>query len=254
MIPIKDIIQRTLLALRDLVAPLFRSVEVSILCYHSIGQDGNSTTITPEQFERHLALLQEHSVQFVPLEKIVGWVQHGGVLPRRVAAITFDDGYADMETTALPILEKVRAPATVFIIGDEAGARTYLGSDIPLLSSEALERLRTHPLIDIGYHSATHPDLSKLEPQALREEVARPAGNRYFAYPGGNHSPQVAEAVREAGYDAAVTIGWDLVQKDTDPYLLPRSVIVRDMPLWRVRMATTRALVWYRRGVRFIKA
>lgn len=243
---LKYIVQRILLAVRDISSPLFRAPEVSILCYHSIGSSESDTTISPEQFENQLTRLQRSGAQFVSLEKIVEWIQHGAVLPRRVVAVTFDDGYADFETAALPILKKYDAPATVFVVGNEAAARGYLGTSIPLLSAEAIERLRAHPLIQIGYHSATHPNLARLGPDELVGEVVRPSGVRYFAYPGGNHSPEAVQTVREAGYKAAVTIGWDLVQKNTNPLLLPRSVILRHMPLWRVRMATTRALNWYR--------
>lgn len=50
----------------------------------------------------------------LPLPEAVGRLESGS-LPRRVCCITFDDGYADNLTVALPILEKYRLPATVFV-------------------------------------------------------------------------------------------------------------------------------------------
>ncbi|MBU3910151.1 MAG: polysaccharide deacetylase family protein [Gammaproteobacteria bacterium] len=50
----------------------------------------------------------------LPLLEAVGQVRRGS-LPRRTCCITFDDGYADNLTVALPILEKHRLPATVFV-------------------------------------------------------------------------------------------------------------------------------------------
>lgn len=61
-------------------------------------------------------LMQFISANFtvLPLPEAVDRLQKGR-LPRRACCITFDDGYADNLTIALPILEKYRLPATVFI-------------------------------------------------------------------------------------------------------------------------------------------
>jgi peptidoglycan/xylan/chitin deacetylase (PgdA/CDA1 family) len=57
-------------------------------------------------FARHFAVL--------PLREAVGLLQQGK-LPRRACCITFDDGYADNLTVALPILQRYKLPATVFV-------------------------------------------------------------------------------------------------------------------------------------------
>jgi peptidoglycan/xylan/chitin deacetylase (PgdA/CDA1 family) len=51
----------------------------------------------------------------VQLSAVVDWVRGEGSLPDDAVAITFDDGYANFATEALPILERYDAPATVFV-------------------------------------------------------------------------------------------------------------------------------------------
>jgi len=243
---LKYIIQCFLLAVRDAFHLFYKEQEVSVLCYHSVSSDESMTAVSPDVFEKHLAMLRKSGAHFVSTREIVRWMNGGANLPQRAVAITFDDGYADFETNALPILEKFQAPATVFVVGDGAYSRKRLGNNTPFLSAEAVARVRENPLIEIGYHSATHDNLARLSMEEVSHEVTNTFGAHYFAYPGGNHSSEVADALRREGYLGAFTIGWNLVQKLGDNMYIPRSVILKDTPLGRVRFATTRALRWYR--------
>jgi peptidoglycan/xylan/chitin deacetylase (PgdA/CDA1 family) len=88
-----------------------------ILMYHSVDdRDGRSDawglSVSPDNFANQIeALVSERTV--VPLEDLVRCVRSGRV-PRGLAAITFDDGYANNAAVAKPILERYEAPATLF--------------------------------------------------------------------------------------------------------------------------------------------
>ncbi len=235
-----------LYATRSVVAFVVPLQEVSILCFHSISDAPQETSIPPGQFTRYLEALRAHGFAFVRLSDILAWHKGGNDIPRRAVAITFDDGYADVETAALPILKRFKAPATLFVAGDGDTARTRLGNSIPLLDATALARLRTEDLVTIGYHGATHADVRALFGEALAHEVTPPFPARTFAYAGGNYSPEAVAAVRASGYEAAVSIKSTLVSRSSDLFLLPRSVITRDMASWEVVMRASRAASWYR--------
>jgi peptidoglycan/xylan/chitin deacetylase (PgdA/CDA1 family) len=68
-----------------------------------------------------------------------------GRLPARAVCITFDDGYADNATLALPILQKFKIPATVFVAsGYMNGGRMW--NDTVIEAIRAFEG----PLLDLS--------------------------------------------------------------------------------------------------------
>lgn len=243
---VKNLAWNILSVVRNALDPLVNFREVSILCYHSTSQSAHETAVVPQALDSHLTILKRRGYVFVSLADIVAWAKGERALPRKAVALTFDDGYADFETEALPLLKKFQAPGAVFVIGEPAAA-TYRTDDMPLLSQDALERLHKEPLVEIGYHSKTHPNLARMTQGDLEKEVTPPFPARYFAYPGGNHSPEATQALRAAGYEAAFTIRPVLVRPGIDPHLLPRSVILKNMTPRQVAQRTTKAADWYYR-------
>ncbi|TSD05060.1 MAG: polysaccharide deacetylase [Parcubacteria group bacterium Greene0714_7] len=209
------------------IEPWCRFSEVSILAYHSISNAPLDTAVTSKMFRTHLSRLKADGYSFISLSDVVAY-QGGASVPCKAVALTFDDGYADFESAALPILDEFDAPATIFVMGDEVGARSALGNALPLLNADALARVRAHPRIEIGYHSRTHANLGKLSGSVLEDEVRAPFVARYFAYPGGNYSAKAVDVVRVAGYDAAFSIKRDLVRRGKSRWLLPRIVVLKD--------------------------
>lgn len=119
----------------------------------------------------------------LPLSEAVDRLQRR-TLPRRTCCITFDDGYADNLTIALPILEKYKLPATVFVAtGYLDGGRMFNDAVIDAIALAKTELLDLRPL-DFGlYPLSTVKDkrgavaaiLNRIkysEPQLRAEQVA----------------------------------------------------------------------------------
>lgn len=66
-------------------------------------------------FEAQLVYLDRH-YRVLPLSDLVEAWEQERPLPSRAAAITFDDGYRSVLTTALPVLERLQLPFTVFVV------------------------------------------------------------------------------------------------------------------------------------------
>lgn len=243
---LKRIVWEAVYGLRNALNLFLNFREVSILCYHSISSVSFSTNVLPADFELHLEGLKKRGYVFVSLADVVAWVGGQRALPRRAVALTFDDGYADFASVVLPLAQKYQAPVAVFAVGDVDRSRAYLGQENSFLSPEALAELAKNPLVEVGYHSKAHPNLSKVAEGDLPKEVTPRFPARYFAYPGGGHSPAAVAALKAAGYEAAFTIRPVPVRKGMDPYLLPRSVILKGMSARDVLMRASRAAQWYR--------
>jgi len=88
----------------------------AILMYHRIAEDPFdpwSTAVTPAHFAEQLAwLISYRSVLSLP-EFAAGHLK--GSLPPNAIALTFDDGYSCNAEVAAPLLERFRAPATIFL-------------------------------------------------------------------------------------------------------------------------------------------
>lgn len=120
---------------------------LTILIYHRVLPERDPLfpgELTHAQFEWQLDLLaRDYNV--LPLSEAVECLKRGS-LPAAAAAITFDDGYADNYTHALPLLQKYRLPATVFV------ASGYLDGGM-MWNERVIHAIRTHAGEAIDLHS-----------------------------------------------------------------------------------------------------
>jgi peptidoglycan/xylan/chitin deacetylase (PgdA/CDA1 family) len=286
-----------------------------ILGYHRVAEtavDPFNLCVSPAHFAEHLDILRQIT-NVVDLEALQLGLQTGD-LPRRAVAITFDDGYQDNLTTALPLLAAHELPATLFVIAGALGRpfwwdelsrlvfgtavlpealtlqignrsltwssvgeryitwrkqslsprqdlfqqlygqlrqdvedRTSLVSQLqtwaassggppappapPTLTPDELKSLAAHPLITIGAHTITHPQLSKLLPATQSEEIQGSKTSletllnqpvTYFSYPHGDNPPATRRIVQNVGYHLACTSEYNVVRPSSNLFALPR--------------------------------
>mgnify|MGYP001817043274 FL=1 len=103
-----------------------RPRQAAILMYHRIARPGDDDVwdlcVTPEHFQAQLEVMKRRG-PILPLGELLRKLDDG-TLPRGASAITFDDGYLDNATAALPILEAMDAPATIFVASADVGRGT----------------------------------------------------------------------------------------------------------------------------------
>ena len=179
--------------------------------------------------------------------------------------ITFDDGYQDFVTNALPILLDRRAPATVFLVTGMLGGRASwneAGTHVPLMSEDEVRYIKAQG-ISLGSHTATHANLTLLDHEDLQRQLrdSRDALTRLgesfyaFSYPWGQWTNQIVDAVKASGYECALAVGEQMRLTAANAYLLPRITMTRDMDLKRFQslLMRTRLEMELRRGYRMLR-
>ena len=130
---------KTLLLLVLFVFPL-PSFSGVVLLYHHVADDTPAlTSIKIAQFERHLETIEESGYEVVPLEILTQTSLKSFSLDKKLS-ITFDDGYKNILTNALPLLKKRGWPFTIFVSTKFVGiSKSYLNWDCLLYTSDAAD-------------------------------------------------------------------------------------------------------------------
>jgi peptidoglycan/xylan/chitin deacetylase (PgdA/CDA1 family) len=162
------------------------------------------------------------------------------VTPRVV--LTFDDGYRDFYDTVLPMLERHRMRAALFVpTGYLGGTARWLAPEgeghRPIIDAAQLRDIAASGLVDIGAHSHSHPELDLVDAARLRSEVRLPkliledilqARVRTVAYPFGYFNGRVRREVAAAGYELAYAVGERTARRGDNPLAIPRWSVAPD--------------------------
>jgi len=234
--------------------------------YHEIvkGEPQEIHAVSVAAFKEQMKWLRRNDYKVV---KLADWINPDVIINqknKKTIAITFDDGYLDTYTTALPILDEFDFTAEVFLVSDYVGQtsawREGALSHAPLLGWDQAREMSA-ARITFGSHSATHPDLSALarddekkellrSKEQIEDHICEPVDT--FSYPFSHFNSTVKCLVKETGYKAACTYQPFYVgSARRDPFELQRIGILTNDTLEnfsaKVRGSFSRQFYWYRR-------
>ncbi|HBE69511.1 MAG TPA: xylanase [Planctomycetaceae bacterium] len=192
------------------------NIPIAILFYHRVSDvHPNEWTISTADFARHLDWLQEN-FEIVSLSRAQEMIR-APKNEKPVVAITFDDGYSDNSTFAIPELARRGIPATYFVTTDFVRTgRPFphdLRADVPL-QPNTFDELRQYLEmgIEIGAHTRNHADIGQcVNETELRDEILGSIHDLqtwlhkpidYFAFPFGlphNITQLAVDILHEAG-------------------------------------------------------
>jgi peptidoglycan/xylan/chitin deacetylase (PgdA/CDA1 family) len=219
----------------------FRVAGFPILTYHSISDEPgwDVETVTPEAFDAQMRWLRGHGFRTVTMSALAESLRDPP--DGRTVAITFDDGYQDNLTHALPILARYAAVATCYVPTADIGGlstwnpRDYIGHR-RMLDADGIRALNRGG-VEIGSHGHNHVDWRALDESTVRLEIARSleilqrilgSDVRGLAPPHGKTEGRIARIARELGLYHVVKGGRFAVASPGDsPWDLARITIAR---------------------------
>lgn len=151
-------------------------IVLPIITYHSLDGSGSPISVDPTQFRRDVRWLAEHGFQARTLSECLAQLR-AGTLAERSIALTFDDGFLNTLTIALPTLAQYGFVASVFVVTEFVGGSNDWPTQpsgvprLPLMDWSGVRDLQTAGW-EVGSHTRTHPDLSKLPSDVARREIS----------------------------------------------------------------------------------
>ena len=216
------------------------SVFVPILMYHYIrdyqNQDdplGIQLSVAPKTLDRQLSILKVAGYDTISLEDFA----NGKHQPKSIV-LTFDDGYEDHSTTALPILAKYHYTATFFIVSGFVGKTFYM-------TAPQIQQLKLAGM-EIGGHTITHLNLAKAMYEKAVDEIGTSleTTDPVFAYPSGQYNSTTLDIVSGLGIKAAVTTNLGVATDQSNLLELPRIRVKETTDILKVIKEETAKLNW----------
>jgi len=206
------------------------------------GKKFNSLRVSPKNFEMQIKYLRDNGWHSYTMAEAILQKKN---LPPKSVVITFDDGYRDNLTNALPILKKYGFKATIYLVNDRHN-RDWSGyrkaknegaglKDEAKLSDDEVRELLDSGLIEIGAHTLTHANLNALSEEKSKNEICASKEQieacfqtacHSFAYPFGLYGPKDEKIVADCNYTNAVTTEVGIVDlNECNAYEIPRITV-----------------------------
>jgi len=207
---------------------------IPILIFHTLDDRGLVISFSLQAFQHNMDVLHQRGYRALPLLEAAELVRQGQPFPPRCFVLTFDDGYQSVYREAFPVLQRYAMTATVFVTTGEhspSGPTERLPSCENQLMLNWGEIREMHDWgIEVGAHTCTHPDLTRLPVERIESELCGSkaiieevlgAAVRSFAYPYGRYDRRSQEIAQQY-FRCACSDRLGLVTRRSCPHALER--------------------------------
>lgn len=200
---------------------------VTCLAYHRFGDDRYPSTNTPvEAFEEHLKHLSEEGFKSYTVSGLLTDTA-ALVKDHKKVLITVDDGYASFMKNGMPLLEKYKMKATLFVNTESVGWSDFL-------TWEELKELKDKG-VEIGSHSHKHSYFVNLpkdkRAKAFEEDLLKAESlfeehlgfiPKTYVYPYGEFTQDMIDVLKKHDYVVSFAQNSGVMSDGSNPYSVSR--------------------------------
>jgi peptidoglycan/xylan/chitin deacetylase (PgdA/CDA1 family) len=185
--------------------------EAIVLCYHGI------TDVQRESFARQMHMAAKRAISIKTLNSMQENAQKS-----LSVCVTFDDAFANLIKNVLPTINKLQIPITIFIATKSIGSfpawlngTKHSDACEMVMTASQISALKKNPFITFGSHTSSHPHLSQLQKENIREELRSSRSTLEgilseqvdtLALPHGDYNKEVLLLAMEEGYKNIFTL------------------------------------------------
>lgn len=212
--------------------------KIPILMYHNIapaprGKRLSSLYTHPQVFARQMKVLSILGYQGLSIDQIPPYLS--GAKSGKVVGISFDDGYLDNLTNALPILKKYNFSATSYLVSGLLGKSNDWTRNQNVQEAQLMDISQVKSWLrggmNIGSHTHSHVHLGQLPSQKAYDEIriskeiledtfSIPVTD--FCFPYGEYTSETLIFLKKSGYKTAVSTRRGRASQEDDLLCLPR--------------------------------
>jgi len=211
---------------------------IPILMYHSIADMPKGTVmrslhVPPKRFRFQMRMLKWLGYRGLGMGELLPYLK--GEKQGKVVGITFDDGYRNNLTEALPVLQEFGFSATCYIISQMIGGVNEWDLDKGIPENPLMDKAEIQHWIDggmeIGSHTRNHKQLTECPRDTAIQEVTKSKKELeqqystpidHFCYPYGQMNESIQKIAESARYLTATTVSRGRTQSEDSLLRLPR--------------------------------
>lgn len=237
---------------------------IPILMYHKVPDQEISSPhkifVTKDKFKKQLLFFKWRGLKAITFKDYLAFRNgelHPSSFPKKPFILTFDDGYLCNYKNVLPVCESYGWKGVLFLVGDfELKHNNWDVNEQHESHNQLMNTQQKKAFVaagwEIGAHTLTHPDLTKLDEVKLMEEIMV---SKHvietelnfkvlsFAYPFGGYNSREKQKVKEAGFEFGIATDSGGMRIEEDPFAVFRVNMFPNESLFSLYKKTSH---WYR--------